>query len=212
MTLNGPRQVHVPPERLAGWLDGFAQRHGTPIVAVTEGAVALRSPDQATAIIGLVWGPLPPSDDPLNELVAAYTENRLVGALIVRRRRHAVGVFEGPRLVTGRHHGHYVQGKTKAGGWSQQRYARRRANQADHAYASAIDDAIELLLPAVGLRALAVGGDQAGVETVLADRRLASLKELPRLKVPGVPDPNAAVLADFGGRYRLAPISLNEYA
>jgi hypothetical protein len=206
------RIVNVPPSRLAGWLDGFADRHGLPEVTVSESSVNLRCPDQATASIKLAWGPLPGLADPLSELVAAVSISRRVGALIVHRRAHAIGVFDGPALVAGRHHSHYVQGRTKAGGWSQQRYARRRANQVDRAYSSAISDAAQLLVPTLGLVALATGGDQSGVDTVLADKGLAPLLGLPRLRVPGIPDPNAGVLAAFGERYRQVPIVLNEYA
>jgi hypothetical protein len=212
MSLPSSRLLHVPPERLAGWLDGFAQRHGEPTVSLVDDTVHLHSPDQALASIPVHWATPTPVDDLVAGLVSDYLQHRRVGALIVRRRRHAVGIFDGADLISGRHHGHYVQGRTKAGGWSQQRYARRRAHQADRAYEAAIDDAVALLLPADGLCALAVGGDQAGITTVLADPKLASLRMLPRLKVPGIPDPNATVLAEFGRRYRLVTISVNEYA
>lgn len=206
------RSVNVAPPRLAGWLAGFAERHGQPEVRLSDAAVELRCPDRAEAWIKLTWGPLPGVGDPLAELVEVAGRDRRIGALIVRRRGHAVGIFNGAALVTGRHHSHYVQGRTKAGGWSQQRYARRRANQADRAYASAITDAVELLAPASGLVALAVGGDQTGIDTVLADKGLAALLTLPRLRVPGIPDPNAGVLAGFGEKFRQVQIVLNEYA
>ena len=40
----------------------------------------------------------------------------------------------------------YVQGRTKAGGWSQQRFARRRANQAHALWNDAADVAARILL------------------------------------------------------------------
>jgi hypothetical protein len=208
----GGRTVSVPPQRLERWLDGFAERHGSPEVRVTCDQVTLRSPDGAIAQIPLSWGPLPGEHEPLQELLTSFTTERTVGALIVRRRGHAVGIFAGPTLLTGRHHRHYVQGKTKAGGWSQQRYARRRANQAGLAYESAIADAAQVLVPRAGMVALATGGDQGGLDIVLADKRLGALLDLPRLRVAGVPDPNAGVLAGFGALFCQVRIDVNEFA
>lgn len=205
------RSVEVPPDRLPGWLQRFAQRHGTPSVVVDDDAVLLTCPDEAQARIALRWGPLPPSDDQLAALVDAYQQDRTFAALIVRRRGHAVGVFRGEALIVGRHDHHYVQGRTKAGGWSQQRYARRRDNQARHAYAEAISDAVDVL-STTDAEALAIGGDQAGVDRVLSDERLAAIAALPRIVIANVPDPNAGVLSSFGARVRVAPISLNDQA
>ena len=68
-----------------------------------------------------------------------------------------------------------MQGKTKAGGWSQQRYARRRANQASQAYAEAADVVAMIILPRIDdLDAVVGGGDRAGVDEVLSDPRLGS--------------------------------------
>ena len=209
------RTIKVAPERLAGWLDGFAERHGTPTVEVADDRVALRAPDGAEALLPLAWGPLP-AGEPLVTLVTEFLRPRRVGALIARQKAHAVGIFDGARLVTGRHHSHYVQGRTKAGGWSQQRYARRRANQAGRSFDAAAEDAAEILLPELGrLEALMVGGDRTAVAAVLAHPDLAGLAEL-RLRrgshVLAVPDPNAGVLAGFAGVFRRVGIELNQLA
>lgn len=203
------------PHRLAGWLDGFAERHGRPRIEVGTDAVVLAAPDGATARIGLAWGPLAGAD-PIAELVEAVTRPRLVGALIVRRKAHAAGVFDGDALVAGRHGSHYVQGRTKAGGWSQQRYARRRANQAGRSFDAAADDAAAVLLPEVDrLEALVTGGDRAAVAAVLSHPGLARLAD-PALRrgfgTFAVPDPNARVLAGFAEVFRQVPIELNELA
>jgi hypothetical protein len=84
----------------------------------------------------------------------------------------------------------HVQGRTKAGGQSQQRFARRRDNQARQAYEAAADHAARLL----GARRLPVvtGGDHAAVDEVLADPRLRGVTvAAPWLAVP---DPRRAVL------------------
>lgn len=213
--LQGSRTVRVDASRLAGWLDGFATRHGEPRVAVSTEAVVLHAPDGATARIALPWGPLD-GVDPLTELVEAASRQRVVGALIVRRRAHGVGVFEGEVLVAGRHGSHYVQGRTKAGGWSQQRYARRRANQAERSFDAAADDAATVLLPEIDrLEALVTGGERAAVAAVLAHPGLERLAD-PALRrgfgTIATPDPNAGVLAGFGAVLRQVPIELNELA
>ncbi len=140
--------------------------------------LTLHAPDGAEAAFPLAWGPLP-DGDPLAALVAEATRERRVGAVIARRKAHAVGIFEGARLVTGRHGHHYVQGRTKAGGWSQQRYARRRANQAGEVVRRVPPPTCaEVLLPVVGtLEALVLGGDRAAVAAVLAHPDLAPLAD-----------------------------------
>src|SRR5690349_24994652 len=84
----------------------------------------------------------------------------------------------------------YVQGRTKAGGQSQQRFARRRDNQARQAYEAAAEHAARILgggsLPVVS------GGDRPAVEAVLTDPRLAGLRVVgPWLPVP---EPRRATL------------------
>ncbi len=87
---------------------------------------------------------------------------------------------------TGQRH---VQGRTKAGGQSQQRFARRRDNQARVAYEAAAEHAARIL---GGVPLLVTGGDHAAVEAVLADRRLAGLVVVPPFLA--VPDPRRSVL------------------
>ncbi|MGZ4455495.1 MAG: Vms1/Ankzf1 family peptidyl-tRNA hydrolase, partial [Nocardioides sp.] len=82
------------------------------------------------------------------------------------------------------------QGRTKAGGQSQQRFARRRANQARQAYEAAADHAARILAGLDG--PLAVGGDRGAVEEVLADPRLRHLH--PDDAWLPVPDPRRGVL------------------
>lgn len=205
----------MAPGRLAGWLDGFAERHGAPVVRLRDdGRVELRAPDGALAVLASPWGAPPDPGDPLGFLLADATRPRRVGALVVRRQAHAVGIFDAGALVAGRHAGHYVQGRTKAGGWSQQRYARRRANQADRAFDAAAADALAVLVPAAPrLDALVSGGERGAVEAVLARPGLEVLAALPRGPwcLP-VPDPNASVLATFGEVFTKVAIELNEFA
>ena len=139
--------------------------------------------------------------------------DRTVGAVLVRRGGYAVGWFVGSRLVGSKVGSTYVQGTTKAGGWSQQRYARRRANQTHQAYAEAADVTATLLLPHVGeLVAVVGGGDAAGVRAVLDDPRLAPLRALLQPRVLPTPDPRLRVLQAFGDQLREVRITLNALA
>ena len=211
-----PRTVGVDPERLHGWLVRFAARHGELRATPSGDELACEAPDGAGARLWLPWGPLPETADPLTAVVAYHLTDRTVGALLVRRRAHAVGIFRGTELLQARRDHHYVQGRTKAGGWSQQRYARRRSNQAAHAFGEAAEDAASILLPRLGeLEALVTGGDKAAVRAVLETPGLEPLRELaartPHSVLP-VADPNAGVLAAFAGQFRSVRIKLNELA
>ena len=104
------------------------------------------------------------------------------GVLLVRKGGFAVARLAGTELVEHKVGQRHVQGRTKAGGQSQQRFARRRDNQARQAYEAAADHAARLL---AGLGPVVTGGDRPAVQEVLADRRLAGLAVVgPWLPVP----------------------------
>ncbi len=122
-------------------------------------------------------------------------------------------MFDGRQLRTSKVGRTYVQGRSKAGGWSQQRYARRREQQADQAYAAAADTAAQILLPVANdLEAVVAGGDSSGVDSVLADPRLMPLRALLTSGVLPSADPRLDVLRRFGDRLREVEVTLNELA
>ena len=175
----------------------------------------IAAPDGATATLTAPWPPTPltprlqKSSGLLERFVAETQQRRTVGLLLVRRGGYAVGVAEGADLVASKVGSRYVQGKTKAGGWSQQRYARRRAAQAQEAFAAAADHAQRILLPRVeDLEGLVAGGDRAAVSAVLADGRLRRLGDLPQGRFLAVPDPRRAVLEDAVRRSRAVTIDV----
>jgi len=88
----------------------------------------------------------------------------------------------------------HVQGRTKAGGQSQQRFARRRENQARSAYDAAAGHAARVLGLPHHLDALVTGGDRPAVTAVLDDPRLLALRTLVVSRWLAVPDPRRAVL------------------
>jgi len=182
----GGRWVEVDPERLSRWLDGFAERHGAPVASMDGDALVLDAPDGEQA-----WCEPPPGAPPAagrDDFVAAANQPRRIGLLLVRRGGVAVGVAEGTALVAHKVDGAYVQSRTAAGGWSQQRFARRRDNQAAALTATAADHAVRLL---TGLDVLVTGGDRRLVEAVLADPRLETQRPARHLDVP---DPRFSVL------------------
>lgn len=182
-------------------------------VTATPSSVELVAIDGALASIDVGSGVLSTVGDPVHALSEHALRDRRVGVVLVRRGGYAVGLFDGATLIGSKVGTAYVQGKTKAGGWSQQRYARRRANQADHAYAEAAEVVATVLLPhAADVDAVVRGGDAAGVDAVLADRRLAPLRDRLTGPVFPTPDPRLRVLQAFPAQFRAVRIQLNDRA
>jgi peptide subunit release factor 1 (eRF1) len=126
---------------------------------------------------------------------------RTVGVLLVRLGGHAAGVFEGERLVDSKVGSRLVHGRHRKGGSSSGRFARRREGQARAALEQAADVAARVLLGPC-LDAVVLGGDRRALDTVLADPRLAPLRELAVDRVLDVPDPRLAVLRAMPDRFR----------
>lgn len=207
------RTVSVRAERLPAWIDGFRRRHGSVNAERDDDRVIVSAEDAAVAVITVPFPPLPNTDDPLAALLDHVAAPRRVGALLVRKSGYAVGVFAGDELITSKVGSRYVQGRTKAGGWSQQRFARRRSNQAQALYGEVAEQADRILSPEAGsLAGVATGGDRAGVAAVLDDHRLAPLRSLVLPKLHAVPDPKLAVLRDFPSLFAAIEIGLNELA
>ena len=125
--------------------------------------------------------------------------------MLARKGAVAAGVVDGTSITVSKVERFYVQGRTAAGGTSQHRYARRRANQADAATARAADIAARVLLPYApgaqadpddSIRALVCGGDRSMIDAVLADRRLHPLALLRHPHLLESAEPRLAVLQD----------------
>lgn len=199
----GGRWVTVPPERLDRWLTGFAERHGPVARQDSADSTVLSAADGSTAEIGV---PFPPV---VGDLVAHALASRRVGVLLVRLGGHAMGVFDGTTLIASKVGNRQVHGRSAAGGWSQQRFARRREGQVTVALTAAADTAARVLLPAVGtLDALVLGGDRGAVDTVLRDQRLAALRKLVSGRLLDVPDPRQRVLESSPALWRAVRIRL----
>lgn len=191
----GGRWVDVDPGRLTRWIEGFAARHGSYAQRPTDDGVLLAAYDGATA--ELRPPPGAPVTTDLADFVDAANQPRRLGLLLARKGAVAVGVADGATLVASKVDTSYVQSRTAAGGWSQQRFARRRENQAKAAARDAVHVATQVLGPVSGsLDALVCGGDRRTVDTILADRRLAAFAPLRAERFLDVPDPRHPVLVD----------------
>lgn len=180
----------VAPARLTGWLRRFEESHGACRYDGHQAQVVVTAADGAAAEVEV---PFPPLTD--RDLEAHVLRERAVGVLLVRLGGHAAGVFVGDRLVASKVGSRHVQGRTAAGGWSQQRFARRRAGQAAVAYGAAADVAAGVLL-GKDLDGLVVGGDRGAVDAVLSDPRLVGLRPLVTGRLLAVPDPRLKVLQE----------------
>jgi hypothetical protein len=183
--------VLVPPERVVRWFGNFADRHGTPEYVVVDDRLRVTGADGCTAVAALPFaGRYAGAPDP-DEFAAAVGSPDRWGVLLVRKGGFAVATVESGRIVDSKVGQRHVQGRTKAGGQSQQRFARRRDNQARQAYEAAADHAARILhRPA----ALVCGGDRQAVEQVLDDPRLRAFADLRVEPWLAVPDPRRAVL------------------
>jgi choline dehydrogenase-like flavoprotein len=201
----------VAPERLGRWLDGVADRHGVfADVVLVDGAVHMICADTTTVTLRapFEWTPGPAL---LSSFTAAVREPHTAAVLLVRRGRWAVGVFTGAELVVSKVDARLVQGRTAAGGQSQQRFARRRANQADAVVDHAIETAVRVLVPHAGaVEALFTGGDRGLVDDVLADPRLRPLVLHRHERALEVGEPTKATLLETVQQVRAVAVHIVE--
>jgi len=184
------QQVLVPRERFERWVANFGERHGGVGLAVEAGGLYGMGSDGSTFHARL---PFEVQYDGRADTADFAREVRPAadwGVLLVRKGGFAVARLAAERLVESKVGQRHVQGRTKAGGQSQQRFARRRDNQARQAYEAATEHAARVL--GQRLTALVTGGDHVAVDAVLSDPRLARFPVVaPWLAVP---DPRRRVL------------------
>lgn len=193
-TADRSRFVEVPWERLAGWVERYDARHPETGWSVCDGTVEATSPDG-----GRVTLDVPFASAELTSLDAVFRHLAYpwrLGIVLVRRGGFAVARVTGAETVESKIGRRHVQGKTKAGGWSQHRFANRRDNQAKAAFDAAAEHAARLLLPhAAGLALVGTGGDRQALSAVLEHPRLRPLASRPQRWLGGFGDPNRDVLA-----------------
>ena len=233
------RRVEVSPERLSGWVERFAASHGEVTWSVasdtgpgqqeSDRSVADR-PARPSAWFGQAadgsWARLegwadtdPSAPDPLTAGSDPWwVPPGPLLLLLVRRGGYAAAVATADgELVRHKVGTRRVQGRTAAGGWSQQRFARRRANQADELVGAVVGHAARILgegEDALGrsVAALVVGGDPKLVDqalTELATGPLARLRGIPRRELRDLADPRRAVLDDAVRRARAVRVEVS---
>lgn len=197
----GGRLVDVAPGRLTGWVTRFAAGHGGMTEPVADPAgVDLVAADGSEARIAVPYPPMTIGRrEPLEAVLDHVAGIGEIGLLLFRAGAHSVGLCRDGLVTASSTDTHYVQGRTAAGGWSQQRYARRRGNQLDAAQDSTIGAAVRVLSAGMP-RALLVGGDQRSLGTILEDPRLHTWAALPRRKFPDIVEPRRVVLDDVARR------------
>jgi hypothetical protein len=184
--------------------DNFRKRlaplDGTPGRATYADGVVRIEPEDGDAL--LVRPPFGLTHDrtyevvrvsPLLEVIA---EDHLVAVLLVRLGGYAVGVLDGDRVVASKVGSRFVKNRHKKGGSSSNRFRRRREEQAKALVEEAADVAARVLAPwRDRVEYVALGGDRAAVEGVLAGRPdLAWLRERALLRFFAVPEPRLRVL------------------
>jgi hypothetical protein len=181
--------VLVPSARWPRWVDNFAARHGDATLTVSEGGLRGEAVDGSHFLAHLPFATSYAGPPEAGAFAAAAAPPEAWGVLLVRKGGFAVARLAGGELAEHKVGQRHVQGRTKAGGQSQQRFARRRDNQARQAYEAAADHAARIL---DGVRTVVTGGDHAAVDAVLDDPRLSAVSVVgPWLAVP---DPRRAVL------------------
>ena len=186
--------VFVPPARLPRWVTNFADGHGGATCSVIDGALRGDASDRSWFVARLPFGAAYTGQPEASVFATAAEEAVPVdwGVLLVRKGGFAIARLAGTTLGESKTGQRHVQGRTKAGGQSQQRFARRRGNQARQAYDAAAGHAARILDGLAG--PLVVGGDHSAIEAVLEDPGLR------RLTVVGpwlaVPDPRRSVLEE----------------
>jgi hypothetical protein len=201
----GGRAVEVEPERVLGWIGRFTDRHGAIDVRVAETEVVITAADGATATFTTRGG------TSLQEVVEKLAEPRRIGLLLVRLGGHSVGVASGGKVEVSATDRKQVHGRIRAGGWSQQRFARRREGQARVALQAAADDVARVLVPRLAeLDSVVLGGDWQALDVLRNDRRLAGVFSKAEDRVLDVPEPRRTVLDEAAERARCVEIVIQD--
>ena len=182
-------EVLVPSARVEKWVANFTERHGSTALTVTDGSLRGTADDGSAFAAWLPFDATYDGSADAAAFAATSAPPAAWGVLLVRKGGFAVARLAGTSVQEHKIGQRHVQGRTKAGGQSQQRFARRRDNQARQAYEAAAEHAARIL-GSVG--PVVVGGDHGAIEEVLADTRLRRIVRVgPWLPVP---DPRRAVL------------------
>ena len=199
--MSASRFLEVEPRRLAGWVARYAAaRDGAVAAVVCDDGLDLLGHDGSRARLALLdptVAPVPGAEGGIADLAvsdlaaaaqglaALASAPRTLLVLLVRRGGWSVGVVRDGVVLAGSSGRRYVQGGTAAGGWSQQRYARRRSGQAGKLAEDASSAVTRVLGVAADLvpDAVVLGGDRALADSVLAPTAASGWPRLGPLEV-----------------------------
>lgn len=191
----GGIEVEISAHRIVGWVNRFAGRNtGVADLTAHPDRLEIVGGDGTTATLEV---PFPPmaigTREPVEALVNHLATVGLVGLVLVRGGAHSIGTAKDGTVLSSSTDRAYLQGRTAAGGWSQQRYARRRGNQLTASLADAAATVERVLLPHLPrLGGLVLAGDAAALKRVLAE--LEPLSALPSRMFGDIPEPRRVVL------------------
>ncbi|WP_394937782.1 acVLRF1 family peptidyl-tRNA hydrolase [Psychromicrobium sp. YIM B11713] len=191
------RTAWVTAQRLSGWVQRFEASHGELAFDAGQQALRITAQDGAVAELTAPWpvdGRPGRGSDEVTRLASLSAQSRTLFLLLIRRGGYALAVCREGEVLNSKIGTRYVQSRTAAGGWSQQRFARRRANQADAMIEAVAAHAAKL--PSADCEYLLLGGDKAMATALLAEPVLSAVAALPQLAFLDVPDPKAKVLAE----------------
>ncbi|PRZ43562.1 hypothetical protein CLV47_102250 [Antricoccus suffuscus] len=197
--------VEVPFGRLAGWLRRFVTRNGDIVsLEYAEHTLIATTSRGGSAQVTGAWDALAVADPGpghgIEDIVTACAPPHHAAVILVRRGGFSLGLvdMDGAELdVRASKTGStYVQGRTAAGGQSQQRFARRRANQADKLVKSA-ETAAQRVFSDVGpLDLLITGGDRPLIDDLLGRPALSWSRSVEHTAHVPVPTPKRRILDD----------------
>ena len=199
------RTVQVPASRLARWIAGFAERHGGSTEAIIDGRLRLVGADTAVATLA---PPYPIDPHTTADFIDAVSRVPRTAAILIRRGGFAAAIVEDTGVVVSDVGKRHVQGRTAAGGWSQQRFARRRDKQVHELVDAAVGYVARVVIPTLPVDYIATGGDRPLVDAVLDDPRLRPLVGVPRGPHLDIPDPRRDVVESLPERLSTVSIDL----
>ena len=211
----GGIEVEISASRLVDWVNRFAGRNtGVSDLVAQPDRLEILSGDGTLASVGVPFGPMAiDGRQPVEALVDHLAGVGLLGLVLVRGGAHSVGLAKDGVVLSSSTGRAYLQGRTAAGGWSQQRYARRRGNQLTASLTDAASTAARVLLPyATRLGGLVLAGDAAALRTVMTAPALAPLADLPHRVFRDIPEPRRAVLDAVAQRSLVVRITVRTRA
>ena len=193
----GGVEVEISASRIVGWVNRFAGRNtGVRDLIAHPDRLEIFGGDGTSARLEVPFAPMSVGTrEPVEALVDHLAGIGLLGLLLVRGGAHSIGTARDGVVLSSSTDRAYLQGRTAAGGWSQQRYARRRGNQLTASLADAVSTIERVVLPfADRLGGLVLAGDASALRRVMGEPALAPLAALPQRMFGDIPEPRRAVL------------------